>query len=154
MTLHLALYQPDIPQNLGTIMRMCACFNVTLHIIEPCGFPWNDQRIRRAGMDYIDFVTYQRHSSWETFYDWAKSHHHRLILMTTKTSKPYTQFAFQQGDILIAGRESAGVPPEVHQQCDAHVVIPMNPNTRSLNVALSCGIILSESIRQIGHDVC
>lgn len=145
--MRLALYQPDIPQNLGTIMRLCACMDVTLDIIEPCGFPLNDRKIKRAGMDYIEHLKWNRHDSWEDFL-LNKPKDARLVLMTTKASVPYTEFAFQETDILLAGRESAGVPENVHKIVDGRVIIPMKGQTRSLNIALSCSMILGEALRQ------
>ncbi len=145
--MRLALYQPDIPQNLGTIMRLCACMDVTLDIIEPCGFPLNDRKIKRAGMDYIEHLKWNRHDSWEDFL-LNKPKDARLVLMTTKASVPYTEFAFKETDILLAGRESAGVPEAVHGIVDGRVIIPMKGQTRSLNIALSCSMILGEALRQ------
>ena len=146
--MRLALFQPDIPQNTGTIMRLCACFNVPLDIIEPCGFVMNDKKMRRAGMDYLSQLDMTRHQDWENFYRCAENNKQRIILMTTKSSQNYTGFNFQKTDILLAGRESGGVPDHVHNQADAAVAIPMTSLARSLNVALSCSIILAEALRQ------
>ncbi|MBV8060231.1 MAG: tRNA (cytidine(34)-2'-O)-methyltransferase [Alphaproteobacteria bacterium] len=149
--LRLALYQPDIAANTGAMMRLCACLGVAMDIIEPCGFPFDDKRMRRAGMDYIDHVTWQRHRSWDDFQ--KQKGVSRLVLLTTKAARPYTEFSFQKGDILMVGRESAGVPDDVHNAAAARVVIPMAPPMRSLNVAISAGIVLSEAVRQLGATI-
>lgn len=145
--MRLALYEPDIPQNTGTLMRLAACFNLPVDIIEPCGFVFNDQKMRRAGMDYLNIVDYTRHDSWEKFY---KCRRGRIVLLTTKGSEPYQKFTFQNDDILLLGRESAGVPDFVHQAADARLRIPMRPETRSINVAVSGAIVLGEALRQTG----
>lgn len=144
--MRLALFEPDIPQNTGTLMRLCACLNVPLDIIEPCGFVLSDKNLKRAGMDYIDHLDLTRHMNWEAFKAAQKG---RLVLMSTKASKSYLDFSFHPDDVLIAGRESLGVPEHVHTQCDARVFIPMQPGLRSLNVALASGMILGEALRQI-----
>jgi len=144
--MRLALYQPDIPQNTGTLMRFCACLGVPLDIIEPCGFMLDDRRVRRAHMDYLEHLDYTRHNNWQIFQ--TTQPQGRRILMTTKSSIAYTYFKFQPDDILIAGRESAGVPDDVHHSVDAHVVIPMVKDVRSINVAMSCAMILGEALRQ------
>lgn len=144
--MHIALYQPDIPPNTGTIIRMAACLDVAVHIIEPCGFPFGEKSFRRAGMDYIDQSTITRHISWEDFLE--KMGKHRLILLTTKAAEPYTEFTFKDDDILLLGRESAGVPENVHERADHRLLIPMTPNTRSLNIALSAAMVLGEALRQ------
>lgn len=143
----IVLYQPDIPQNLGSIMRLCACFDTPLHIIEPCGFPFDDQRIKRAGMDYADKVHLFRHSSSQAFLNVPQKG--RRILMTTKASTPLYNFRFEEHDQLILGRESAGVPEDFHAQMDARVIIPMTADVRSLNIAMSAAIVLSECRRQL-----
>lgn len=142
----LALYQPDIPQNLGSILRLCACMEVPCHIIEPCGFILDDKRISRVAMDYIDFVRWQRHISWEQFKAATAS---RVVLLTTKATTCYWDFEFRKDDVLLLGRESAGVPQEVFDYADAAVTIPMSPHVRSLNVAMAAGIVLGESLRQL-----
>lgn len=142
----LALYQPDIPQNVGAAMRLCACLNVTLHIIEPCGFPWNEKKIRTSAMDYIDRIKLQKHSSWNAFQQ--ANAPRRLILMSTKESRPYTDFRFRPDDILLAGSESSGVPPDIHNSVDAGVTIPMAAGLRSLNVINASAMILGEALRQ------
>lgn len=148
-TVALALYEPDIPQNLGSIMRLCACMGMTLHIIEPCGFPLDDSRIRRAGMDYIQHVQWQRHTSWSAFEDWRKQQGGRLLLLSTKAAMPYDTARFEAGDILLFGRESAGVPEMVHEAADVRLTIPMQPQVRSLNLAMSAAIVAGEAARQM-----
>ncbi len=146
--MRLALYQPDMPSNTGTMMRLCACFGVGLDIIEPCGFVLDDRKLKRAAMDYIEFLDYKRHQDWSTFK--AQASPERIVLLTTKADMPYHQFAFRKTDILMVGRESAGVPLDVHQSVDVQITIPMQPSARSLNVALAAGIALSEALRQTG----
>lgn len=148
--MHIAFYQPDIPQNLGSALRLAACMDVTLHIIEPCGFIFDDKRIRRAGMDYIDHATLTRHASWEDFLAWrdTKMPQARIVLLTTKGSQPLPEFTFQSDDILLAGRESAGVPEDVAATADARLRIPMAAGTRSLNVTVSTAMALTEGLRQ------
>ena len=146
--MRLALFQPDIPQNTGTIMRLCACLNIAMDIIEPCGFVLSDKNLKRAGMDYLEHLDLSKHSSWESFKTAHKGK--RLILMTTKSDSSFLDFEFQPDDILIAGRESAGVPDDVVEDCFASVTIPMSENTRSINVAIASSMILSEGLRQTG----
>lgn len=151
--MRLALFQPDIAQNTGTMLRLGACLDVGVDIIEPCGFLWNDKALKRAGMDYLDMVEYQRHISWSDFLEHRQNNpkdYGRIILLTTKASIPYMDFEFLPNDILLLGRESAGVPQEVHQLADARVVIPMNPKARSINVAVSATMVLGEALRQTG----
>jgi tRNA (cytidine/uridine-2'-O-)-methyltransferase len=147
--MHLALYQPDIPQNAGTILRLCACLGVTAHLIEPAGFPISDKNFRRAGMDYLDQIDIRRHIGWTDFEIWRKSTGARLILATTRGATPYTDFAFRPDDILLMGRESAGVPDDVHESADARLLIPMRAGLRSINVAVSAAMILGEAVRQL-----
>jgi tRNA (cytidine/uridine-2'-O-)-methyltransferase len=144
--LRLALYEPDIPQNVGAMMRLCACLGVAMDIIEPCGFIWDEAKIRRAGMDYIEHLKLTRHPSWADF-----SPSGRLVLLTTKAAQPYTDFRFEASDVLLVGRESAGVPEHVHARADARVLIPMQPGCRSLNVATAAAMVLGEALRQTGH---
>src|SRR6185369_14598754 len=144
----IALYQPDIPQNLGSILRLCACMDVTCHIIEPCGFILDDKRINRVAMDYIEHVKWQRHSSWEQFKSSVKS---RLVLLSTKAATSCYEFSFAKDDILLLGRESAGVPQEIADYADASVKVPMAAHARSLNVAMTAGIVLGEALRQIHY---
>jgi tRNA (cytidine/uridine-2'-O-)-methyltransferase len=145
----LALYQPDIPQNVGAAMRLAACLGVSLHIIEPCGFPWDERKIKQSGMDYMTLVKYTRHESWQKFRD--ETHERRIVLMTTKSASPYTDFQFRESDILIAGRESAGVPDEIHKAADARVCIPLRDGLRSLNIVNAAAMILGEALRQTNH---
>jgi tRNA (cytidine/uridine-2'-O-)-methyltransferase len=148
--MHIALFQPDIPQNTGTILRLCACLNVEVHIIEPAGFPVSDRHFRRAGMDYLDQVTIQRHDSWTKFEQWRLEKRFRLILFSTKGALPYLDYRYAAGDILLFGRESAGVPDEVVAAADARLVIPIEPGLRSLNVAMAAAMALGEALRQTG----
>ncbi len=144
--MRIALFQPDIPQNCGTILRLAACFDVGVDIIEPCGFIFDDRRFKRAGMDYLNTANVKRHSSWEHFID--SDEERRLVLATTKSSCLHHEFIFQPTDTLLMGRESSGVPGEVSDYCDHKVKIAMSVHCRSLNVAVSTGIILSEALRQ------
>jgi tRNA (cytidine/uridine-2'-O-)-methyltransferase len=143
--LRLALYQPDIPQNAGSLMRLCACLGVAMDIIEPCGFLLSDRHFRRAGMDYLANLDLTRHASWDRFRGQAPG---RVLLLTTKASEPYFGFSFAPSDTLLAGRESAGVPDEVHQAADARLTIPMRAGLRSLNVAQAAAMVLGEGLRQ------
>lgn len=147
--LTLALFQPDIPQNAGTILRACACLGIDAAIVEPAGFLVSDRNFRRSGMDYLDRLSIERHVSWAAFETWRASTGRRLVLLTTRGSVPYTQFAYRPGDILMVGRESVGAPEEVHAAADARVSIPMQPGMRSLNVAFSAAMALGEALRQI-----
>ena len=146
--LHIALYQPDIPQNVGAAMRLCACLGIPLDIIEPCGFPWDMKKIRQSGMDYVNKLDLNRHDSWKAF---KKTYpDRRFVLMTTKSSEPYTDFQFNENDILIAGRESAGVPLDIHQSIENRITIPMKGEARSLNIINATAMITGEALRQIG----
>lgn len=147
--LEIALFQPDIAANAGTIARLCACMGLKLTIIEPAGFTWDDSRLRRAGMDYLDLASIQRSASWEHFK--ARNLGRRLLLLSTKAAQPYIGFEFRDNDILILGRESAGVPDHVHAAVDARLTIPMQQGTRSLNVALACAMVTGEALRQIRY---
>lgn len=146
----LALYQPDIPQNTGTMLRMAACLGVPVEIVEPAGFDVSDRHFRRSGLDYLDQVEIARHASWSRFEAWRRDARLRLVLATTKAAQPYTEFTFRPGDVVLVGRESAGVPDEVHAAADARIVIPMNRGLRSLNIAVSAAMILGEALRQTG----
>jgi tRNA (cytidine/uridine-2'-O-)-methyltransferase len=146
--MQIALFQPDIPQNTGTILRLCACLDVQAHIIEPAGFPISDRHFRRAGMDYLDHVTLLRHDSWAKFEQWRQEKGHRLVLFTTKGANSYLDYRYSAADILLFGRESAGVPDEVAAVADARLVIPINPGLRSLNVAMAAAMALGEALRQ------
>ena len=149
--LTLALFQPDIPQNAGTILRACACLGLRAAIIEPAGFLISDRNFRRSGMDYLDRLTIERHVSWAAFEEWRRPTGRRLVLLTTRGSQPYTGFAFAPDDILMVGRESLGAPDEVHAAADARINIPMQPGMRSLNVAFSAAMVIGEAIRQTGE---
>jgi tRNA (cytidine/uridine-2'-O-)-methyltransferase len=149
--MQIALFQPDIPQNTGTILRLCACLGVAAHIIEPAGFPVSDRHFRRAGMDYLDHVSITRHDSWSKFEQWRADRDCRLILFTTKGSDPYLDYRYRADDILLFGRESAGVPEEVAAASDARLVIPIRPGLRSLNVAMAAAMAVGEALRQSGE---
>jgi tRNA (cytidine/uridine-2'-O-)-methyltransferase len=146
--MRIALFQPDIPQNTGTILRLCACLNVEAHIIEPAGFPVSDRHFRRAGMDYLDQVRIERHVAWQAFEDWRRGAGIRLLLLTTKASTSYLDCRYGPSDILLLGRESAGVPDEVLAAADARIKIPMQAGMRSLNVAMAAAMALGEALRQ------
>lgn len=149
--MRIALFQPDIPQNTGTLLRLGACLDVALDIIEPCGFIFNERAMRRAGMDYIEMVEYKRHNSWEDFLKYREANpeiYGRIVLLTTKADMPYTDFEFKKNDVILMGRESAGVPEEVHRMADARLVIPMNEKARSINVAVSAVMVVGEALRQ------
>jgi len=146
--MQIALYQPDIPQNTGTILRLAACLGVTAHIIEPAGFPITDAAFRRAGMDYLDRVTINRHVTFAAFETWRQAQGHRLLLLTTAGALPYADFVYRADDILLLGRESAGVPENVHAAADARLTIPMQSGLRSLNVAVAAAMALGEALRQ------
>jgi tRNA (cytidine/uridine-2'-O-)-methyltransferase len=146
--MQIALFQPDIPQNTGTILRLCACLGAAAHIIEPAGFPVSDRHFRRAGMDYLDQVVLTRHDSWSKFEEWRNEASSRLVLFTTKAAGSYLDFRYRSDDILLFGRESAGVTDEVTAAADARVVIPIRPGLRSLNVAMAAAMALGEALRQ------
>jgi tRNA (cytidine/uridine-2'-O-)-methyltransferase len=145
--IRLALFQPDIPQNTGTLLRLGACLGVPVDIIEPCGFVLDDRRLRRAGMDYLADVSLTRHASWQDFAA-AKAAPRRIVLLTTRGEMPYHRFAFAADDVLLAGRESAGVPEEIHRAAAARIVVPMQPGARSINVALAAAMVIGEALRQ------
>ncbi|MGP1255020.1 MAG: tRNA (cytidine(34)-2'-O)-methyltransferase [Kiloniellales bacterium] len=144
----LILYQPDIPQNAGTLLRLSACLGVAVEVIEPCGFVWDDRRLRRAGMDYLAGVELTRHRSWEAYSELRHAKGERLVLLTTRGDRSYTDFAFAPGDALLLGRESAGVPQDVHAAADARLRIPLRQGQRSLNVAVAGAMVLGEALRQ------
>jgi tRNA (cytidine/uridine-2'-O-)-methyltransferase len=144
--MEIALYQPDIASNAGTIARLCACLALKLTIIEPAGFLWDDSRLKRAGMDYLDIASIRRSTSWSAFLDETKSC--RKLLLTTKSTLPYVDFKFRADDILLLGRESLGVPDNVHQTVEARIKIPMQKDARSLNMALACAMVTGEALRQ------
>ena len=148
--MQIALFQPDIPQNTGTILRTCACLDVAAHIIEPAGFAVSDRLFRRAGMDYIDHVSLTRHVSWSHFEDWRRQAGYRLLLLTTKGAGSYLDFRYDGADILLFGRESKGVPDEVFAAADARLRIPVRAGLRSLNVAVAAAMVVGEALRQTG----
>jgi tRNA (cytidine/uridine-2'-O-)-methyltransferase len=145
--IEIALYQPDIAPNAATIARLCACFGLKMTIIEPAGFVWTDSSFRRAGMDYLQHVNLQRSTSWESFKVEAGTQ--RIILLSTKAALTHIEFQFIKGDILLLGRESAGVPDQVHEELSHRVRVPMIENMRSLNVAVTAGIVAAEALRQL-----
>jgi len=146
----LALFQPDIPQNAGTMLRLCACMGVEAALIEPAGFPVSDRHFRRAGMDYLDHVRIERHASWRAFEEWRATKGRRLVLLSTRGELPYADFAFEPGDIIMVGRESAGAPDEVHAAATKTLRIPVAAGLRSLNVAVAAAMVLGEALRQAG----
>lgn len=153
--MRLVVFEPDIPQNTGALLRLGACLGIPVDIVEPCGFLFDDKRLRRAGMDYLEAVEMVRHRSWSAYRAAARNTTSgrlpgRLVLLTTRGATRYTDFTFQPGDNLLLGRESAGVPEEVHAEADAHLLIPMADGIRSLNVALAAAMVLSEALRQTG----
>lgn len=148
--MRIALFEPDIPQNTGTILRLAACLGVEAHIIEPAGFPVSDRAFRRAGMDYIDQVALTRHPSWPDFERWRTAHGLRLVLFTTKAAACYLDHRYEPSDILLFGRESAGVPDDVHEAAEVRLRIPMRAGMRSLNVAMTCAMAVGEALRQAG----
>ena len=153
--MRIALYEPDIPQNTGTILRLAACLGVEAQIVEPTGFPSSDRAFRRAGMDYLKQVELRRHSSWAAFENWRRTEGLRLILFTTAATMSYLDQSYRRDDILMFGRESAGAPEAVHAAADARLVIPMRPGLRSINVAMVAAMALGEALRQtggFGHD--
>ena len=145
--LRLALFEPDIPQNTAALLRTCGCLGVACEIIEPCGFIFSDNHMRRVGMDYLEKVSLTHHMDWNAFQ--SNYPGDRRILLTTKAVKPYTSFEFKEGDILILGRESAGAPDFIHAQVDERLTIPMVPGMRSLNIAASAAIVMAEALRQL-----
>jgi tRNA (cytidine/uridine-2'-O-)-methyltransferase len=143
--MRVALFEPDIPQNTGTLLRLGACLGIGIDIIEPCGFLFTDKGLRRAGMDYLELANYRRHDSWAAF---AAQRKGRLVLLSSKAANPYTEFVFAADDVLLLGRESAGVPDSVRDAADARLRIPLMPGLRSLNVALAASMVLGEALRQ------
>ncbi len=146
--MRIALYQPDIPQNTGNIFRLGACLGVSIDIIEPTGFIFDDKRFKRSAMDYLDHIDYKRHIDWQHFYDWKKENNFRLILMTTKSHESLYNFKFNPSDILLFGRESAGVPKNIHNIVDHRLKIPMKGGVRSINLSSSVALVLGEGLRQ------
>lgn len=148
--MRLALFQPDIPQNLGAALRLGACLGVSVDVIEPCGFPLSDRAVRRAAMDYAEQAEVTRHASWTRFLEAPARAEGRLVLFTTRGAEPFHRFRFRPGDVLLFGRESAGVPFEVHQAAEARLFIPLAPAARSLNVVAAAAMALGEALRQTG----
>lgn len=145
--MRLALHQPEIAGNVGAVLRLCACLATPVDLIEPLGFVWDDRRVARAGMDYIDHVSVTRHADWDAFERQAPG---RIVLLTTKGATPFHDFAFAMDDVLLFGSEGSGVPDAVHARADARVVVPMAAGLRSLNLAVTAGIVLAEALRQTG----
>ncbi|MCI5074368.1 tRNA (cytidine(34)-2'-O)-methyltransferase [Oricola sp.] len=150
MTLQIALFQPDIPGNTGSILRLAACLGATVHVIEPAGFDMSDRALKRAGMDYVEMAALTRHLNWDAFEAWRNAEARRLVLLTTKAETPYTAHHFRRDDVLLFGRESAGAPDHVHDAADARLTIPMAKGARSLNLALSAAMVAGEAMRQTG----
>lgn len=148
--MRIALYEPDIPQNTGTILRTCACLEVEAHVIEPAGFPVTDRAFRRAGMDYLDQVTIVRHASFAAFEGWRRAAGLSLVLLTTAAERAYADHAFSPRDIILLGRESAGVPEAVHRAADVRLRIPIRTGLRSLNIAVAAAMVAGEALRQTG----
>ena len=148
--MRIALYEPDIPQNTGTILRLTACLGLEAHIIEPTGFPSSDRAFRRAGMDYLDKVSLTRHVSWSAFDAWRQAERLRLVLFTTSAERSYLDHTYQRDDVLLFGRESSGVPPEVHEAADVRLKIPIREGLRSLNIAVAAAMVAGEMVRQMG----
>ena len=146
--MRIVLYQPDIPQNAGSILRLAACLGVAVDVVEPCGFIWSEPRLRRAGMDYLELAAVARHNSWQAFL--GARGPGRLVLLTTRAATSLPDVRFAATDHLVLGRESAGVPDEVHALADLAVRVPMVAGARSLNVAVTAGIVLAEALRQTG----
>ena len=148
--MRIALYEPDIPQNTGTILRLCACLGVEAHIVEPAGFPITDRAFRRAGMDYLDRVAIIRHGSFAAFEDWRQRERLSLVLLTTRATRCYLDHVYGQDQVLLFGRESAGVPDTVHNAADARLCIPLREDMRSLNIAMAVAMVAGEALRQTG----
>lgn len=145
----LCLYEPDIPQNAGSMIRLCACLGIPLHVIEPCGFPWDDKRLRRVAMDYYDIADITRHMSWRAFVDlYQEKEKRRLVLLTTHATQSYTDFSFHKDDILLLGRESSGVPQAVHEAVGARIGVPVKTGARSLNLVQAASMVVGEALRQ------
>ena len=147
--MRIALFEPDIPQNAGNIFRLGACLGIPIDIIEPAGFVIDDKRLKRASMDYYDYLALTKHVSWEKFYEWSKKNSFQLIILTTKSQKSYYDYKFQAKDIILFGRESAGVPDYVHASVDERLTIPMIKGPRSINLSSSVAMVAGEMIRQL-----
>jgi tRNA (cytidine/uridine-2'-O-)-methyltransferase len=148
--MRIALYEPDIPQNTGTILRLCGCLGIEAHIIEPAGFPVTDRAFRRAGMDYLDQVVLTRHASFGAFEEWRRHERLGLVLLTTAATRSYLDHTFRADQVLLFGRESAGVPEPVHKAADVRLCIPMRQGLRSLNIAMAAAMVAGEALRQTG----
>ena len=148
--MQIALYEPDIPQNTGTILRLCACLGIAAHIVEPAGFPVTDRAFRRAGMDYLDQVAITRHGSFALFEDWRRAQGLKLVVLTTAAERSYLDHAYGEDQVLLFGRESAGVPEAVRAAADTRLRIPMAEGLRSLNVAMAVAMVAGEALRQTG----
>ena len=149
--MRIALYQPDIPQNTGNIFRLGACLGISVDIIEPTGFIFDDKKFKRSAMDYIDHLDYKRHIDWKHFHDWSNENKFRIILLTTKAKKSLYKFEFHSSDILLFGRESAGVPDNIHNIVDHRLTIPMQEGVRSINLSSSVALVIGEGLRQINR---
>ena len=147
--MRIALYEPDIPQNTGNIFRLGACLGLNIDIIEPTGYVFNDKLLKRSAMDYIKHIEYKRHLDWDSFFKWAKDNNFRLILLTTKSDKNYCDYVFKKNDILLFGRESAGVPEKVHNTVNEKLTIPMVKGLRSINVSSAVALVVGEACRQL-----
>jgi len=145
----IALYEPDIPQNTGNIFRLGACLGISIDIIEPTSYLFDDKRFQRSSMDYFKYTKYKKHLDWESFYNWSKENNYRLILLTTKSNNKYSNYKFQSNDILLFGRESAGVTPLVHESVDEQLTIPMVKGLRSINVSSAVALVVGEACRQL-----
>ncbi|WP_303978477.1 TrmH family RNA methyltransferase [Dongia mobilis] len=153
--MRLVLFEPDIPQNTGTLLRLAACWNLAVDVILPCGFVFDDRRMKRAGMDYLAEVELHRHASWTAYQAWRAENPllaGRLLLLSTKAASPYHDFAYRSDDSVMVGRESSGVPDSVHAAADHRLVIPLRPGMRSLNVAIAAAIVTAEALRQTGFS--
>ena len=147
--MRIALYQPDIPQNTGNIFRIGACFGIDIDIIEPVGYIFDDKRFKRSSMDYMQYVNYKRHLDWDIFYKWTKDNNYNLILLTTKSNNKYYEYKFRKNDILLFGRESAGVPEKVHKCVHKRIKIPMINGLRSINVSSAVSLVVGEALKQL-----
>ena len=153
--MRLVLFEPDIPQNTGALLRLAACWNLSVDVIFPCGFIFDDRRMKRAGMDYVAEADITRHNSWAAYQSWRVDNAAlagRLLLLSTKAAAPYQDFAYRADDSVMVGRESSGVPEEVHLAADHRLVIPLRPGMRSLNVAMAAAIVTAEALRQTGFS--
>jgi len=150
MGLAIALYEPDIPQNTGTIMRLGACLGLPVHFVGTAGFDTSERAFRRAGLDYLQYVQFANHVTFDDFDRWRRSEGRRIVLLTTKAETSYITFGFRPDDVLLCGRESSGVPDEIHGAADGRVQVPLRPHLRSLNVAVSLAMVVGEALRQTG----